>query len=409
MFIRSVLPILVCCTTGHIVNISNVEPRLDAAGLVVSAHDGNIVQFSPDGEYHFYGMSYGDCQAQGCGKSSCGFQDTHNVTLFTSPDLSQGSWVHQGNILPIDARPSGIYYRPKVVYNPNTGLYVLWVNWLSSRRDFGSSAYLVAVSASPAGPFTVVNNKVETAYKIGGDFDIFVDEDGEAYIIYTSLAENHQISVEHLNPDFLSSTLNNTGVFSSGACLEAPTMFKRKGLYYALYGSCCCFCTSGDSRTAVTSETPMGFSKASPLYGLGSSGNAQENYVMRVATRTGTEYIWTGDRWNSAPDGEKDHDFQYWAPLVFNDSSTPSSGRFIKSSADDAIYWEDHGSKFHVSSCGMCGQPCKTFVIVSQEYVDALMPGKDFNCDQLGGQPISMEPCDSFVLDMPDRDSAALI
>jgi len=393
---------------GHNVNISNLEPRLDSAGQIVTAHDGNIVQFAPNGDYHFYGMSYGGCQAQGCGKGACGFQDNHNVTLFTSPDLSQGSWVHQGNVLPVDARPAGIYFRPKVVYNPNTGLYVLWVNWLASRRDFGSSAYLVATSTTPVGPFTVVNDHVQTFYATGGDFDIFVDDDGEAYIIYTSLAIGHKISVEHLASDYLSSTLNNTGPISSGSCLEAPTMFKRKGLYYALYGTCCCFCSSGDSRTALTSADPMGFSQASPRYGLGNAGHAQENYVMRVSTTSGMEYIWTGDRWNSAPDGVKDHDFQYWTRLVFNDSSTPSSGRFIKYPQEAPIYWETDGTKFHVLSCNMCGQPCDHAVSVTKEYIDGLTIGTDFTCDQLG-QPIAMEQCDSFVLDMPDKNSAALV
>lgn len=376
---------------------------MDTNGQIVAAHDGNIIQFSPDGDYHFYGMSYGNCQAHGCKHTSgCGFQTNHNISLYTSPDLSQGSWNFQAQVLPIDDRPSGVYYRPKVVFNAKSGLYVLWVNWLHP-GNFGSSAYLVATSPTPSGPFTVVTEKVPTAFQTGGDFDIFVDDDDEAYLIYTSLASGHQISIERLAPDFLSSTLNTTGILTSGGCLEAPTMFKRKGVYYALYGTCCCFCTGGDSRTAMTSMLPMGFSTASPKYPLGKAGGAQENYVMQVATSAGMEYVWTGDRWNSGLDGVKDHDFQYWAPLAFNDSFSPSSFRFIKADGDSAIYGEENGVKYHVTSCHMCGDPCSSFVTVSADYIRSLAIGSDFECDQLGGFPIlPVQQCDSFVLDMPE-------
>lgn len=393
------------------VTISNVEPRLDTNGDIVAAHDGNIVQFAPHGDYHFYGMSYGSCQAHGCrgGTKGCGFQTTHNISLYTSPDLSQGSWGFQSHVLPVDSRPSGVYYRPKVVFNALTGLYVLWVNWLLP-NNFGSSSYLVATSKTPAGPFTVITEKVSTVYNTGGDFDIFVDDDGEAYLIYTSLAAHHHISIERLSPDFLSSTFNTTGILTAGGCLEAPSMFKRKGFYYALYGSCCCFCTGGDSRSAMRATSPLGFSSTSPKYSLGNVGGAQENYVIRVATKTGTEYVWTGDRWNSGPDGVKDHDFQYWSPLAFNDSfSPPSILRFIKASDDSAIYQEENGVKHHVTSCKTCGDPCNTWVAVSGDYIRNLTTGSDFICDHSATPILPVAQCDSFVLEMPETANDVLV
>merc|ERR1712107_31424 len=321
---------------------------------------------------------------------------------------SQGSWGFQAHVLPVDGRPTGIYYRPKVVYNALSGLYILWVNWLLP-GNFGSSAYLVATSSTPTGPFTVVNEKVSTAFNTGGDFDIFVDDDGEAYLIYTSLSAHHHISIERLTPDYLASTLNSTGILTSGGCLEAPSMFKRKGFYYALYGTCCCFCTSGDSRTAMTSTSPLGFSNTSPKYPLGNVGSAQENYVMRVATSSGTEYVWTGDRWNSGPDGVKDHDFQYWSPLAFNDSFSPTILRFVKATGDDAIYQEENGVKHHVTSCHMCGDPCSSWVAVTQEYVDNLVDGSDFSCDVFASPILPVAQCDSFVLEMPDSAHDLLV
>lgn len=399
---KLVASLLVAAVNGRTIEISNVDPRMNADSEILSAHDGNLVQFAPGGDFHLFGMSYGSCQAQGCGSGDCGFQDTHNITLYTSPDLSQGSWRFQANILPLGARPQGIYYRPKVVFNAKTGLYVLWVNWLSNRRDFGSSSYLVATSETPAGPFKVVNEKVPTKFTVGGDFDLFVDDDGEAYFIYTSITENHGISIERLAPDYLSSTQVSTGILSDGACYEAPTMFKRDGLYYALYATCCCFCTEGDTRYVVTASSPLGFATSLPRHSLGNAGGAQENYVAQIATTQGTTYLWTGDRWNSAPDGVKDHDFQYWAPLEFGDA--PGSGRFIRSELE-AIYWEEAGVKYHVPSCAMCegkDDPCRSYVKVEQSHIDGLQTGSEFTCDQQPRPPIlPMQQLEKFSLELP--------
>ena len=52
---------------------------------------------------------------------------------------------------------------------------------------------------------------------------------------------------------------------------------------------------------------------------------AQQNYMVQYPTSNNeTGYIWTGDRWQSAPDHLKSHDFQYWQPLQWDDSVSPS-------------------------------------------------------------------------------------
>ena len=54
---------------------------------------------------------------------------------------------------------------------------------------------------------------------------------------------------------------------------------------------------------------------------------AQENYVVHVAGGEGAEDTWlyTGDRWDSAPDRLKSHDLQYWQPLRFDDTKSPAT------------------------------------------------------------------------------------
>ena len=62
---------------------------------------------------------------------------------------------------------------------------------------------------------------------------------------------------------------------------------------------------------------------------------AQENFVVTVPAavqvvqltderKLEPTFVYTGDRWDSAPDRQKSHDFQYWQPLVWNACSPPS-------------------------------------------------------------------------------------
>ena len=75
----------------------------------------------------------------------------HNISLYTSPTLESGTWTLAAkNILPVESRPVGIYAVPNVHWNPRTGLWVLWVNYLfdptSPAGEFAHSRYLTATS-----------------------------------------------------------------------------------------------------------------------------------------------------------------------------------------------------------------------------------------------------------------------
>ena len=47
---------------------------------------------------------------------------------------------------------------------------------------------------------------------------------------------------------------------------------------------------------------------------------AQQNFVIRIPQSDGSvQLVWTGDRWQSSPDGIKAHDLQYWSVLKFKE------------------------------------------------------------------------------------------
>uniref|UniRef100_A0A6B2L7W1 Glycosyl hydrolase family 43 protein n=1 Tax=Arcella intermedia TaxID=1963864 RepID=A0A6B2L7W1_9EUKA len=338
------LMVLVLGGEGAKVVISNVEGRVDVDGRPMDVHDGNIVQWTPGpGQlYYWYGIGYGLCNDSkwGCDGEfhigDCGFRVDHAVNLYVSKDLA--SWRFVGNVLPADSRPVGIYYRPKVVYNAKTRMYVLWVNlvhkdWIGP--NFADTSYVVAVSPAPEGPFVVSNPSVSTLlHGNPGDFDILVDDDGSAYLAYDAFNNFHVITIEQLTDDYQETLgANATSGDVSGLNNEAPMMFKRQGWYYLLFGQCCCFCRTGSNSQLVVSKSALGpfvdpgvdiDPYSGPYFSGHSVTHGQESFVIQVSlVNNETGWIFAADRWGSALDGYMGHDLQFWEPLIFNDTTYP--------------------------------------------------------------------------------------
>lgn len=308
------------------VTLNNKDLRVDVAGNIMDVHDGNVIII--DGIYYWYGAAYGDCKEPagptGCANATvgaCGFALNHNVSLYTSPDL--GNWTFQGHVFSATQYPQpSIMFCPKVIYNAATKMYVMWTNWIN-KGNFAESYYATAVSSSPLGPFKVVVDIVSTGYNNTGDFNLFVDQSGDAYIIYTAHIAGfditHRMSIEKLTADYLGTEgLTASSGFFGASFVEAPALFSANGLYYAVFGQCCCYCQSGSPVTVYTSSNVLGpyTGSANPIT---SAINAQQTNIFGYLTAPGKyAFIWQGDRWQSAPDGIKGHDFLYMGPIVFN-------------------------------------------------------------------------------------------
>ena len=114
--------------------------------------------------------------------------------------------------------------------------------------------------------------------------------------------------IEPLTDDYLASawltTGRTSGVLPHGN--EAPAMFKRAGLYYALVSDSCCFCGQGGNVRAFIASSPLGpynytgaiAAGPNPFNNGGVSTSSQQTNVF--VTRGG-QFVWQGDRWQSAP------------------------------------------------------------------------------------------------------------
>ena len=299
------------------VHINNRDPRRDEQGEIIDVHDGSLEFFA--GRFYWYGTAYGDTD---------GFTTANSFRVYSSPDLNH--WTAHGELLP--GRPAGVYYRPYVKRCPTTGLYVLWYNWYPLLWE---GQYGVAVSQRPEGPFKIVQEHASVNNGRPGDLGLFVDEDGKGYIIYSSIAKGHAISVERLTPDFYASTGESSGIISPDD--EAPTLFRRGQTYYALLDICCCFGPQGSGAKVLTASQPLGpytlrgnINRHVTPRGNVPIINAQQAHVARFESTAGPIYVWTGDRWGSRMDGIKGHDFQFWsAPLKFGEDGSVAPLRWV--------------------------------------------------------------------------------
>jgi hypothetical protein len=288
--------------------------RFDSVAASIDAHDGEIAYF--DGVFYLYGTSY-DCGYEwGNPKAPfCGFK------AYSSKDLV--NWTDQGFLFdaqtPVwQSRCNGSTYgcyRPHVVFNQKNKMYVLWINVYDNQVG-----YRVFNSPKPVGPFTeiaapklAVNSNAPVAGLNNGDHDVFVDDDGMAYIAYTDWRAGGAITVEKLNADYTS----GTGVFVkvTPAQTEAPALMKRNGKYYILYSDPNCGYCGGTGTSYRTAASPLGPWSEGIKISADSCGG-QPSFVSTLKLNSEVIFLYGSDLWNNGAKNEALANF-YWAPLTF--------------------------------------------------------------------------------------------
>ena len=295
---------------------ANQVIRYSNVGDAIDAHDGEIALFN--GTYYLYGTSY-DCGFEWQNKNAafCGFK------VYASKDMQ--NWTDKGYLFDASSkiwqsRCNGNTYgcfRPHVIFNSKTRLYVLWINVYDN-----VSGYRVFTSKLPVGPFTevaepkvAVNSTAPAGSLNNGDHDTFVDDDGTAYLAYTDWRTNGSIVIEKLSGDYLTGTGKVARAVTDGST-EAPGMFKRNGIYYVVYSDPNCGYCSGTGASYKTASSPLGPWSAGKKISDNSCGG-QPSFVSTIKLGTGNIYLFGSDLWNNAAKNEALANY-YWAPLTFN-------------------------------------------------------------------------------------------
>lgn len=250
------------------VQYDNTKPRRDTAGAIIDAHDGNYVAHA--GRWFYFAMGYGLCLDTGTvnGCVPCGSSWNNTVGVWSNAQLTNEGWTREAEVLPYEARPDGgncTYFRSHGVLSPASGKWVVWVNAKGCSDCPAASkgaCFITATADNIAGPYTYAGAVNLSTMGGMGDMDLFVDDDGAGYAVMTRIGggvaatNQRRLVVEQLAPDFLSG-LRASDTFGP-SYVEAPTMFKRQGIYYALAGGCTCFGLGGAGVVVNTASSPLG-------------------------------------------------------------------------------------------------------------------------------------------------------
>jgi beta-xylosidase len=176
-------------------------------------------------------------------------------------------------------------------------------------------------AVDPAGPFTEVaephlgvNASAAAGGLNNGDEDLFVDNDGKCYLVYTDWKKGGDVVIEELDAAYHSGTGNFARLGQSST--EAPSLFRRNNLYYITYSDPNCGYCGGTGTSYKVASAPLGPWAAGSKVSANSCGG-QPNHVSILPGRTGVVYIFQSDLWLNGNPTETLAN-QFWAPLSFD-------------------------------------------------------------------------------------------
>jgi len=324
----------------------------DNKGVHINAHGGGIIYHK--GTYFWYG------EHKVVGKA--GNVAQVGVHCYSSTDLY--NWIDEGIALGVDTAKNSllqkgcIIERPKVIYNKKTRKFVMWFHYEQKGKGYATSKSGVATSDNATGPYTLVkiirpdaqswpinvlsihkslkfntinatfnggscSKDVDSVNFVGRDFEqgqmardmnLFVDDDGKAYHIYSS-ESNSTLHISQLTDDYLSHSGKWARAFV-GRFMEGTSMMKRQGKYYLIASGCTGWLPNA-ARYAVADNifgpwkelgNPCVDTDAETTY------HSQSTFILPVTGKKDA-FIFMADRWNAynAIDGR-----YIWLPIQFN-------------------------------------------------------------------------------------------
>jgi hypothetical protein len=302
------------------------ETWLDVDGQPIQAHGGGILV--RDKTYYWYGE---DRTPGGRGTVSC----------YSSTNLYD--WKREGVALSNAALP--YYYgeptfveRPKVIYNPRTRKYVMWMHVEQSGYRYSCAG--IATSDTPAGPFVflktirpVLNgdqfptNAASGENQFGAmfrDMNVFVDDNGKAYVFYAG-EDNWTMYVARLNRDFTGpetpAVENKTWAkILVRAHREAPAPFKFRGRYYLITSACTGWAPNAADYSVAKNILGPYQSFGNPCVGTNAdvTYGTQSTFVLPAPGQRG-KFIFMADEWH--PDDLPDSR-HVWLPLILKKDGT---------------------------------------------------------------------------------------
>ena len=329
---------------------------LDNNGVHINAHGGGILFYK--NKYYWYG----EHKVEG----DSGNRAQVGIRVYSSNNLY--NWIDEGIALKVDDRDSlsdiakgCILERPKVIFNNKTQKFVMWFHLELKGFGYDKAISGVAVSDNPAGPFKFIKSfrpnagfwplNVQDFHKLpvadtvkekycGGkgcmpahvdslnilgrdftngqmarDMNLFVDDSGKAYHLYSS-EENSTIHISELTDDYLSYSGKYSRAFPN-RYMEAPTILKTSAGKYYFIGSDCTGWKPNAARSAIADNIFGPWKElGNPCIGQDSSltFQSQSTFILPIQGKKDA-FIFMADRWTpeNAIDGK-----YIWLPIKFD-------------------------------------------------------------------------------------------
>ncbi|MBQ8639901.1 MAG: family 43 glycosylhydrolase [Lachnospiraceae bacterium] len=240
---------------------------------------------------------------------------------------------------------TSVIERPKMIYNEKTGMYVIWFHadgpTEGNNSNYAAASAGVAVSESPYGPFRFIDRyrlntcpeDQEDMYPqskgMARDMNLFVDDDGTAYIIYSS-EENLTLYISKLNEEYTYlATDPAEAVYGEdyirlfpGAQREAPALLKKDGTYYLITSGCTGW-SPNPSRYYMAEELLGEWKEMGDPFTNDTDGTScrSQSTCLFLADEETETYIYMGDRWNA---DDLTNSRYIWLPLDFAEDGTMS-------------------------------------------------------------------------------------
>jgi len=306
---------------------------LDDRGEHINAHGGGVLYH--EGNYYWFG----EHKSENSNAAQVG------INCYSSNDLV--NWKYEGVALPVSDDPKSeitkgcVMERPKVIYNEKTGKFVMWFHLELKEQGYKAARSVLAVSDNVTGPYTFMRSErinkgfypfdmpedirklqfdpekystwwTPSWYKavenglflkrdleegqMARDMTLFVDDDGKSYHIYAS-EENLTLHIAELTEDYTGHTGKYIRV-APGGHNEAPTIFKRKGIYWMITSGC----TGWEPNAARMFSAPSIWGPwkqhSNPCRGEKSeiTFGGQGTFVQQVYGKKDA-YVFMGDMW----------------------------------------------------------------------------------------------------------------
>lgn len=282
--------------------IENGISLYDRQGNALHAHGAGMIKV---GEvYYWYGENRYEAD-----------QSFKSVRLYKSNNLKD--WDFVNDILTDQSDPDLNFAkieRPKIIHNPNTGQYIMWMH-KEGGDNYGQARAAVAVSDSIDGDYRYLGSFRPLGH-MSRDCTAFVDDDGAAYFL-SAANENADLHLYRLSDDFTEIASLETQIWV-GQHREAPALTKYNGQYYLLTSG-----TSGwDPNQAKYGTAPsiLGPWSSTSNIGNGTTFDSQPTFILTLDGSTTTSYLYLGDRWL---DPEYKDSKYVWLPLEFSANGTP--------------------------------------------------------------------------------------